>query len=112
DGIFTALFVLQRMVDTGKRLSELASVIGTYPQVIENAAVDPGLKGRASTDKAIERKRRQFERELGGAGRILIRPSGTESLVRVMVEGSDIGRIAAMAKELASLIEGGLGRPG
>jgi phosphoglucosamine mutase len=77
----------------------------TYPQVLINAKVKNELKNAYLEDEEIKREIKNLEREMKGEGRVIIRPSGTEPLVRVMVEGKDYNKISQMAKELAELIE-------
>ena len=93
------------LVETGKPLSELAEVMEVLPQALVNAKVPNHKKDSymeyAEIAEAIERVSAKFE----GEGRVLIRPSGTEPLVRVMLEGSDAEQIKELAQELADLIE-------
>ncbi|WKV08051.1 phosphoglucosamine mutase [Thermoanaerobacterium sp. CMT5567-10] len=105
DGEITALKVAELLVSSGKRLSELSGVMVSYPQVLINAKVKNELKHKYMDDEDIAREINKLEKEMQGEGRVLIRPSGTEPLVRVMVEGKDQEKIESMAKELASLIE-------
>ncbi|MEG6569271.1 phosphoglucosamine mutase [Thermoanaerobacterium thermosaccharolyticum] len=105
DGEITALKVAELLVSSGKKLSELSGVMVSYPQVLINAKVKNELKHKYMDDKDIAREINKLEKEMQGEGRVLIRPSGTEPLVRVMVEGKDQEKIESMAKELASLIE-------
>lgn len=105
DGLLTALHLLQVMVETGKPLSELAQVMTIMPQALENAKV-PNHKKEAYLDyPEIRDAIDQLEKEFAGNGRVLIRPSGTEPLVRVMIEGSDQKKITEEAKNLAALIQ-------
>jgi len=102
DGIVSALQVLACMVDTGKSLHELAAQMTRYPQLLVNVRVaervDP--HGDADVCAAVA----AVERELGDAGRVLLRASGTEPLVRVMVEGSDEEVIRAHAERIAESV--------
>ncbi|WP_336920752.1 phosphoglucosamine mutase [Aquipuribacter sp. SD81] len=108
DGLLTALHVLQRMAVTGSSLAELASVVTRLPQVLLNVPdVD---KTRVAEDEAVTACVAEVEAELGERGRVLLRASGTEPLVRVMVEAPDTetaerhaGRIAAVVRERLSL---------
>ena len=95
------------MVRTGKSLQELASVMTVYPQVLINVTgVDRlGLAG----DSEIDARAEQLEAELGEHGRILLRPSGTEKIIRVMVEAQEEYRARQVAEELAALIKERLG---
>ncbi|MBT1278628.1 phosphoglucosamine mutase [Thermoanaerobacter sp. CM-CNRG TB177] len=105
DGEITALKLCSILKESGKKLSELAACMVTYPQVLINAKVKNELKNAYLEDEEIKREIKNLEREMKGEGRVLIRPSGTEPLVRVMVEGKDYNKISQMAKELAELIE-------
>lgn len=105
DGLLTALHLLQVMVETKKPLSELSQVMTVMPQALENATV-PNHKKEAYLDYSeIRDAIDQLEKEFAGNGRVLIRPSGTEPLVRVMIEGSDLEKITKEAKNLAALIQ-------
>ena len=105
DGLLTALHLLQVMVETKKPLSELSQVMTVMPQALENATV-PNHKKEAYLDyPEIRDAIDQLEKEFAGNGRVLIRPSGTEPLVRVMIEGSDLEKIKKEAKSLAALIQ-------
>jgi phosphoglucosamine mutase len=109
DGLLTALQLLQVMKNTGKKLSELANVMLILPQVLKNAKVKNELKYKYLEDETIADMCKQLEDEFHGEGRVLIRPSGTEPLVRVMIEGKDIDYITQRAIELKKLIEERLG---
>ena len=105
DGLLTALHLLQVMVETKKPLSELSQVMTVMPRALENATV-PNHKKEAYLDyPEIRDAIDQLEKEFAGNGRVLIRPSGTEPLVRVMIEGSDLEKITKEAKNLAALIQ-------
>jgi phosphoglucosamine mutase len=105
DGLLTALHLLQVMVETKKPLSELSQVMTVMPQALENATV-PNHKKEAYLDyPEIRDAIDQLEKEFAENGRVLIRPSGTEPLVRVMIEGSDLEKITKEAKSLAALIQ-------
>jgi len=109
DGQLTALQLAQIMKNTGKSLKELASVMKEYPQVLRNAKVKNESKYSYMDDPEIAAKCRELENDFHGEGRVLIRPSGTEPLVRVMIEGSELEHITRKAEELAELIERKLG---
>ncbi|MDE4543447.1 phosphoglucosamine mutase [Thermoanaerobacterium sp. R66] len=109
DGEITALKVAELLVKSGKKMSQLANVMVSYPQVLINAKVKNELKYKYMDDEDIAREIEKLEEEMKGEGRVLIRPSGTEPLVRVMVEGKDQEKIESMARELANLIEKKLG---
>ncbi|GAA4378382.1 phosphoglucosamine mutase [Nocardioides caricicola] len=103
DGILTALHVLQRMAATGESLQSLASVVHRLPQVLVNV---PGVdKSRADEDAVLAAAVAEEEAALGDSGRILLRPSGTESLVRVMVEAATQDEATAVAERLAAVVK-------
>ena len=102
DGILTALQVLDRMAATGSPISELAGVMARLPQVLVNV---PGVdKHRADTDPALLAAVAEAEAELGDGGRVLLRSSGTEPLVRVMVEAATADHATAVANRLADVV--------
>lgn len=109
DGLLSAVQLLSVMKETNKSLSELASVMTILPQVLINAKVKNENKDRYLEDEVIKAEIEKLEGKFSGEGRVLIRPSGTEPLVRVMIEGKDIDEITIMAKSLAELIEEKLG---
>ncbi|MGM1028727.1 MAG: phosphoglucosamine mutase [Actinomycetota bacterium] len=102
DGILTGLQIAAEMVRTGRSLAELAAVMTVYPQVLVNVSgVDRlGLRGNQPIADAVARA----EEELGTDGRVLLRPSGTEKMVRVMVEAPERHVAQTIADELASLV--------
>lgn len=102
DGILTGLHLVSEMARTGKTLAELASVMTVYPQVMVNVKdVD---KGRAHSHETLMQAVADAERELGDSGRVLLRPSGTEPLVRVMVEAADHETAGRVAEHLAGVV--------
>jgi phosphoglucosamine mutase len=102
DGILTALHVLERMVASGRSLAELASVVTRFPQVLVNVAdVD---KTRADDDSVLAAAVAEEAAALGDSGRVLLRPSGTEDLVRVMVEASTAQLAEDVAQRLAAVV--------
>ncbi|TIC79656.1 phosphoglucosamine mutase [Nocardioides sp. GY 10113] len=107
DGVLTALHVLQRMARTGKSLAELAGVVTRLPQVLVN--VDGVDKARAATDEALLAAVAEAEDGLAGDGRVLLRPSGTEPLVRVMVEAPTAAQAQTVADSLADVVRERLG---
>ena len=109
DGLLTALQLLNVMKTTGRKLSDLAGVMQVLPQVLENAKVRNENKHRYMEDELVAKLCCELEDEFRGEGRVLIRPSGTEPLVRVMIEGKDRDYIAKRATELAAVIEERLG---
>lgn len=109
DGLVTALQLLKAMRSGGKRLSELAEVMQPLPQVLKNAKVKNDNKYKYMEDEIIAKMCRELEQDFHGEGRVLIRPSGTEPLIRVMLEGKDQEYITARAGQLARVIEDRLG---
>lgn len=105
DGILTSLMLIQAILEANKKASEVASVIELYPQVLVNAKVNSQKKYDYKNDNEINKAIEELENEFKGNGRILIRPSGTEPLVRVMIEGKDQEYITKKATEVAKLIE-------
>ena len=104
DGLLSALHVLQVMVDTKKKLSELASVMEIYPQALVNAKVPNHKKEHYMEYTEVAEAIQELEQKFHGEGRVLIRPSGTEPLVRVMIEGKNQQEIDKEAEKLAELI--------
>ena len=84
---------------------ELCKIIKMYPQVLVNAKIDSKKKKDYETDDEIQTEIRKLEEEFSGNGRVLIRPSGTEPLIRVMLEGEDKAYLKEKAENLAQLIE-------
>ena len=107
DGILTSLMLIQAILEENKKASEVASIIKLYPQVLVNAKVDNDKKYNYEKDEKIKTAIEKLEKEFAGNGRVLIRPSGTEPLVRVMIEGEDQEYITKRANEIAKLIENG-----
>lgn len=105
DGLMTALQLLNVVVSEKKSLKELASVMQIFPQVLVNAKVSNENKYSYMEDEDIAEEIRNIENKFAGEGRVLIRPSGTEPLVRVMIEGKDQEEIKVDAERLAKLIE-------
>jgi phosphoglucosamine mutase len=102
DGVLTGLHLMSRMASTGRSLAELASVMVRLPQVLVNV---PGVeKARADTDPVLAAAVTAASAELGRSGRVLLRPSGTESLVRVMVEAETLERADEVAQQLADVV--------
>ena len=105
DGILTSLMLIQAILEENKKASEVASIIKLYPQVLVNAKVSNDKKYNYAKDEKIKLAIEKLEKEFAGNGRVLIRPSGTEPLVRVMIEGEDQEYITKRANEIAKLIE-------
>jgi phosphoglucosamine mutase len=109
DGILAALQLIKALLRSGKRPSESAELVTVYPQVLRNAIVKNENKDRYAEDTAIRAEIDRIEALMAGDGRVLIRPSGTEPLVRVMIEGGDADAIARLAENLAEMIEAKFG---
>ena len=105
DGILTSLMLIKIILEKGLSASEACSIVKIYPQVLVNAKVDSSKKYEYENDKEIKEEIAKLEKEFSGNGRVLIRPSGTEPLVRVMIEGTDKDYIKTKAEEIAKLIE-------
>jgi phosphoglucosamine mutase len=103
DGALTGIFLLDTMARRGRSVSELASVLTRVPQILRNVAVDGAEHLRG--DAAFWSRVRDVDDELGDDGRVLVRPSGTEPLVRVMVECTDADAAAIAADRLVELVE-------
>ena len=104
DGLLSALHLLQVMVETKKKLSELAQIMEVLPQALVNAKVPNHKKESYMEYSEIAEAIGELEKKFAGEGRVLIRPSGTEPLVRVMIEGKNQEVIQQEAKQLADLI--------
>ncbi|MDV6270557.1 phosphoglucosamine mutase [Rhodococcus sp. ACPA4] len=102
DGVLTGLRLLARMAQTGKSSSQLAATMTSLPQVLVNVRVEDKAAVAAAT--SVMAAVADAERVLGDAGRVLLRPSGTEQLVRVMVEAADLGVARKLADELAETV--------
>ncbi|MGZ5186419.1 MAG: phosphoglucosamine mutase [Caldimonas sp.] len=102
DGIVSALMVLQAAVRSGRTLAELLAGVRLYPQTLINVRLKPGEDWQAS--RALAERRVEVDRELGATGRVLIRPSGTEPVVRVMVEAEDAAQAKRCAERLAEAL--------
>lgn len=109
DGLVSALQFLSVLKKTGKKASEAASIVTVLPQVLCNATVALQNKNSYMEHPQIAQAIEALEKEFAGEGRVLIRPSGTEPLVRVMIEGKDQDYITQKARELAEMIETYLG---
>ncbi len=105
DGLLSALHLLEVMVDTGKPLSELSGIMEVLPQALVNAKVANHKKEHYLEYPEIAEEIRKLTDQFAGEGRVLIRPSGTEPLVRVMIEGKDQAQIQHEAERLANLIQ-------
>ena len=105
DGILTSLMMLKILLEKNTKASELEKVINIYPQVLINAKVSNDKKYDFEKDELVKKAMEDLEKEFSGNGRVLIRPSGTEPLVRVMIEGENQEYITKKAQDLADLIE-------
>ena len=105
DGELTAVMVLNVMASLNKSLEELSNIMKKYPQVMINVTVSNDKKDKFHTDNDIKEEIKKVEDVLKDTGRVLVRPSGTEPLIRVMLEGEDLDIINKYAKELALYIE-------
>ncbi|MBP3722074.1 MAG: phosphoglucosamine mutase, partial [Selenomonadaceae bacterium] len=103
DGLLTALQVLSSVKRSGKKASELTAMMTTYPQLLVNVKVKTkeGWEENAAIKKAIE----QGEKLLGENGRVLVRPSGTEELIRVMAEGQDEDELKKICNDIADVVK-------
>ena len=107
DGELTALQLLQRLKLSGKKASELASVCRRYPQVLVNVAVNGNEeKKRIMASQTLAEAVQKETDGLNGTGRVLVRPSGTEALIRVMVEAAEAAAAQACADRLAEVVKG------
>ena len=110
DGVLSSLQFMKAYLDSGKKLSELRDEIQIYPQALVNARVDNAFKATALEDGEVKEFIADIEAKMEGTGRVLIRPSGTEPLIRVMLEGEDIDEIQGYAKQVAALISDKFGK--
>lgn len=104
DGELTGVQLLKTVVKSKKKLSELAKIMTVYPQVLINVEVTPEGKQKYNNDEYIISAVQQAEMELMGDGRVLVRVSGTEPLVRVMLEGKDYEKITALGNKIADVV--------
>lgn len=105
DGMLTSLMIIKILLEKQISLKEASKIITIYPQVLINAKVNSEKKYDFDKDEEIKEQIEKLEKEFSGNGRVLIRASGTEPLVRVMVEGEDKEYITKKAQEIANLIE-------
>ncbi len=104
DGILSSIQLVRAVLKSGKNASELSDEIKIYPQVLVNAKVTNENKKRYTEDEEVVKAFDEVSAKLGDTGRLLVRPSGTEPLVRVMIEGEDTESITEMAEELADML--------
>lgn len=105
DGVLSSLILANIILQEKKPLSEIASIMSQYPQVLVNATIKNENKNKYMEYPEIKTEIERIESILDGNGRVLIRPSGTEPLVRVMLEGKEEGQIKELATNLANLIQ-------
>jgi len=110
DGLLSSLQLVRSVMESGMSASEAADEIKIYPQVLRNAQVKNENKNKYKTDDEICAEIDRLTQSMEGKGRVLIRPSGTEPLVRVMLEGEDEERIAELAEDLAGMLTKKYGR--
>lgn len=109
DGILTSILLIRAMLEQNKTASEISSIMKAYPQVLVNAKINNDKKDEYKNDPEIKQAIEDLENEFSGNGRVLIRASGTEPLIRVMIEGENQEYIKEKATKLAKLIEEKLG---
>lgn len=105
DGIVSALQVMAAIYRSGKSLKELRSGMTKYPQLLQNIKLRETSADEIMASKSLCAALREVEAELGGTGRVLLRPSGTEPLIRVMIEGRDGEQVRTLTRQLASVVE-------
>jgi phosphoglucosamine mutase len=105
DGLISALQVLEASVRSGRSLAQMLSGVSLFPQTLLNVRLDAGQDWKKN--QALERETKRAETELDGIGRVLIRPSGTEPLLRIMVEARDAAQARATAERLARAVQAG-----
>ena len=103
DGLLTSLQLMKVLSEEGKTLSNLASIVEKFPQVILNSEIKD--KGQFFKNVTIKKFITEIEEELNGKGRIFVRASGTESLIRVLLEGEDKNRLEKIARDLGEIIK-------
>jgi phosphoglucosamine mutase len=104
DGIVSALQVLAEMHATGRALRELASGMTKYPQQLTNIKLANKTPGEIMESDLVKKAVREAELEMGATGRVLLRPSGTEPLIRVMVESGDMNQVEQFSEQIASVV--------
>ncbi len=105
DGELSGVQLIETVIKSGKKLSELASIMTVYPQVLINVRVSAEGKQKYNNDEYIIAATQKAEMELMGDGRVLVRVSGTEPLVRVMLEGKDIDHIQRLGEDIAAVVK-------
>lgn len=109
DGIVSALQVLEVLVNSGKGLRELSKGMQKFPQTMINVSVSADARERLPGSERINEALREVEAELDGRGRVILRASGTEPLIRVTLEGADSEQVELLARRLADTVRSELG---
>jgi len=109
DGIVSALQVLEAMVSSGRSLDELRNSFTKFPQIMINVPIAAKARVKFDGSKLIQQALKSVETEMNGRGRVILRPSGTEALIRVTLEGEDADHIHRLANELADVVRAELG---
>ena len=104
DGIVSALIVLELMATSGRSLKELRADMEKFPQTMINVPVSVEGKGKLAESVPVRQAVAEVEAELDGKGRVILRPSGTEPLIRVTLEGADPGQVQSLAEQLADTV--------
>ena len=105
DGMLTAIQVMNILKSSGKRMSALAGEVPIYPQLLVNVIVENEQKAAAMADEDLQAKIREIEARLGDGGRIMVRASGTEPLIRIMLEGQDTDELEELAGQTARILK-------
>jgi len=105
DGVLTALQLVNILKTSGQKTSELGTVMKVFPQILRNVKVKTQSKDIFTTDALIAKKTEELTKKLGDNGRVLVRCSGTEPLIRIMIEGENLDEISQSAAELARIVE-------
>jgi len=105
DGQLSSITLLGILKRSGRKLSQLGGIMHSYPQVMKNIQADSLMKSKLGADKGVDKLIEDANARLGGDGRILIRASGTEPLIRVMIEGKELPMIEQLAQELAEQLK-------
>ena len=109
DGIVSALQIMEIMVRSGKTLQELRQGMQKFPQIMINVPVSAGAQRILANSDPINQAVTEVEAELNGKGRVILRPSGTEPLIRVTLEGADSAQVERLAQQLADTVRTELG---